>query len=65
MLFGLDAAPPHAARTQAIRPPAPERFSTTTGCPSLARSFSAMIRPGISVGPPAGKPITSRTGRSG
>jgi hypothetical protein len=36
-------------------PPAPGRFSTITGCPHLAFSFSATIRGIESAVPPAGK----------
>jgi predicted carbohydrate-binding protein with CBM5 and CBM33 domain len=46
-------------------PPAPARFSTTTGWPSEADSFSATRRATTSVEPPAGNGTTIRTGRDG
>ena len=46
-------------------PAAPVLFSTTTGWPSAVCNFSATMRAGMSLGPPAGNPTSSRTGRSG
>jgi hypothetical protein len=45
----------------AICPPAPGRFSTTTGAPTSSFSFSARARAIASVPPPAGKPTRMRT----
>jgi hypothetical protein len=46
-------------------PEAPATFSMMTDCPSEARMPSAMIRPIVSVGPPAGNGTTIVTGRPG
>src|SRR5262245_30924380 len=46
-------------------PPAPDRFSYTTGCFHSSESFGPMTRAVKSVELPAEKPITMRTGRSG
>ena len=46
-------------------PAATGLFSTNTRCPSASPSLSATKRAGISVGPPAPKPMTSRIGRVG
>ena len=46
----------------AIRPPAPARFSTTTGTPSWSLSLSARMRAIASVPPPGGKPTNTFTG---
>ena len=46
-------------------PAAPVLFSTITGWPSATRSFSAMMRAGTSLGPPAGKPTSMRMVRFG
>src|SRR5262249_48840614 len=48
-----------------IIPAAAGLFSTTTRWPSASPSLSATKRAGISVGPPAPKPTTSRIGRVG
>ena len=45
----------------AIRPPAPARFSTTTGVPSWSLSLSARMRAIASVPPPGGKPTITLT----
>ena len=49
----------------AIMPAAPVLFSTTTGWPSAACIFAAISRAGTSLGPPAGKPTSSRIGFEG
>ena len=46
------------------RPPAPGRFSTTTGCFSSSFMRSAMRRAAMSAEPPGAKPTSSRTGLS-
>jgi hypothetical protein len=46
-------------------PPAPPRFSTTTGWPSCAENRSASRRASRSAGPPAAKGTMIRTGRVG
>ena len=46
-------------------PPAPTRFSTTTGWPSAFDSGSATMRAAMSVPPPAPKPTMMRIGRVG
>src|SRR5512133_91756 len=46
-------------------PPAPARFSTTTGWPSRAASPAATRRPSRSLDPPGGKGTTSLIGRVG
>jgi hypothetical protein len=46
-------------------PPAPLRFSTTTGCLSISDSGGDMARAGMSTPPPGGKGTTMRTGLSG
>ena len=43
-------------------PPAPGRFSTTNGWPSVSVSFCAVARARMSVVPPAGNGTTTRTG---
>src|SRR5512140_3093632 len=48
-----------------MAPPAPARFSTTTGCPSEASISLAASRPSRSPVPPAGKGTMSLTGRVG
>ena len=47
-----------------IRPPAPGRFSTTTGCFSSSFMRSAIRRAAMSAEPPGAKPTSSRTGLS-
>src|SRR3954468_12051215 len=50
------------ATTSAARlPPAPGRFSTTTGWPSVSESFAPRARARMSLGPPGVKPTTKRT----
>src|SRR4051812_29031102 len=46
-------------------PPAPARFSTTTGWPSSGDSFSPSMRAVMSSAPPAAIGTTRRTGRFG
>jgi hypothetical protein len=46
-------------------PPAPERFSTTTGWPSRCERKLPGSRPSVSVVVPGAKGTTSRSGRSG
>src|SRR5712691_1183578 len=46
-------------------PPAPPRFSTTSGCPHTSGSFAESSRATRSAGPPAGKGTTMRTGLDG
>src|SRR5690606_30595518 len=46
-------------------PPAPARFSTTTGCPRLRLIASATGRPTVSATPPGGKGTIIVTGRDG
>src|SRR5690242_4331862 len=46
-------------------PPAPPRFSTTTGCPIRSDTFWASVRATVSAKPPAAKPTTKCTGREG
>ncbi|HKB63580.1 MAG TPA: hypothetical protein VKD03_11975 [Burkholderiales bacterium] len=46
-------------------PPAPERFSTTTGCPQVSVSFSAIRRTMMSFGPPGANGTMIRTGLEG
>src|SRR6476646_502618 len=48
----------HCAPT---RPPAPSRFSTITGCPSVVVSFSARMRAIVSEALPGVTPDTKRT----
>jgi hypothetical protein len=54
-----------ATASAAIMPLAPGRFSTTTDCPRASVSFCAMILAATSVPPPAAKPTSIFTGRSG
>ena len=54
-----------ATRPTAMLPPAPPRFSITTGCPSGARMRSAMMRAATSVEPPGGNGTTSVSERTG
>ena len=56
--MSMIVCPSHArARvSEASVPPAPGRFSTTTGWPSVAASDGAISRATISVVPPAPKP---------
>ena len=51
--------------TVAMLPPAPGRFSTTTGWPSTGVRAFASARARTSVAAPGGKATTMRTGRSG
>ncbi|WZB71938.1 hypothetical protein WJ968_09575 [Achromobacter xylosoxidans] len=51
-----------ATALAAMEPPAPPRFSTTTGWPSSRVSPSANTRAVVSVTPPAPKGTISRTG---
>ncbi|MNL55230.1 hypothetical protein D3C87_1786230 [compost metagenome] len=51
-----------ATRSAAILPPAPGRFSTTTGWPSSWDISWAMVRASVSVVPPAGAPTRIRIG---
>src|SRR5918995_4659872 len=53
-----------AAASAAMRPEAPERFSTTTVWPRAGRSGSARSRATRSTAPPGEKPTSSRTSRS-
>src|SRR6266478_9140527 len=46
-------------------PEAPTRFSTTTGCPQRAASFSLTMRGSASAAPPAGNGTMTRIGRPG
>src|SRR6516162_4684882 len=46
-------------------PPAPTLFSTTNCCPSRSAIFAPMTRATVSVGPPAEKETTMRTGLDG
>src|SRR5215470_13210254 len=46
-------------------PPAPTLFSTTNCCPSRSPIFAPMTRATVSVGPPAEKETTMRTGLDG
>jgi hypothetical protein len=46
-------------------PPAPARFSITTGWPSRGAIASPAMRPRMSVLPPAVKGTMKRSGRSG
>jgi hypothetical protein len=48
-----------------IMPPAPGRFSTSTGCPMASLSFGAMMRPMMSIVLPGAKGATIRIGLSG
>ena len=54
-----------ATSSAPIAPSAPGRLSMITVCPSDCVSDCAKMRPAASVGPPAGKPMTKRTGREG
>src|SRR5262249_34750552 len=49
----------------AMLPPAPARFSTTTGWPQRSPSFWATRRAMMSVPPPGVKPTSMRTGLAG
>src|SRR6188768_4563853 len=46
-------------------PPAPPRFSTTTGCPMLSESFLATMRESVSAAPPGANPTSIVIGRLG
>ena len=46
-------------------PPAPALFSTTKDCPDNSLSFWQSTRESVSVAPPAGKPLTYFTDRTG
>ncbi|MCY1372718.1 hypothetical protein D9M69_599480 [compost metagenome] len=46
-------------------PPAPARFSTTTGWPRRCDNGSASRRASVSAEPPGAKPTRSRTGLAG
>src|SRR6185503_12764741 len=46
-------------------PPAPVRFSTTTGWPQSSPSFGAMVRAMMSVTPPGENATITRTGLAG
>src|SRR5215470_10119108 len=46
-------------------PPAPTLFSTTNCCPSRSAILAPMTRATVSVGPPAEKETTIRTGLDG
>src|SRR5262245_10054943 len=48
-----------------VLPPAPGRFSTTTGCPSAGDSCSAIRRAMMSAAPPAPEDTTIWIGRDG
>jgi hypothetical protein len=48
-----------------MMPPAPGRFSTTTGWPSASESFGATRRAGVSVAPPGENGTISRMVRFG
>ncbi|CFN77952.1 Uncharacterised protein [Bordetella pertussis] len=48
-----------------ILPPAPERFSTMTDCPSSSPRRAPSMRATTSVAPPAGKGTMMRMGLSG
>ena len=50
-----------AATAQASVPPAPERFSMTTGCPHMPSSFGAINRALMSVALPGENPTRKRT----
>src|SRR5471032_1293473 len=54
-----------ATALAAVTPPAPTRFSTTTGCPRISDNGSATIRAAMSVPPPAPKPTRMRMVRVG
>ena len=54
-----------AAASAAMLPPAPGRFSTTTGWPSRSPAPGRPARAVTSVLPPAAKPTIRRIGRSG
>ena len=54
-----------ATTSAPILPPAPPRFSTRKGWPSLSCNASASSRVTMSFDPPGGKGTTRRTGRSG
>jgi len=54
-----------AAKSVPVMPPAPARFSATTGCPSISDSFCATTRPTRSVACPGGHGMTMRKGRFG
>ena len=54
-----------ATYSEPMVPPAPPRFSTTTGCPSASESFCATGRPTTSRAPPGGNEMIIRTGRVG
>src|SRR5882757_7704900 len=58
---GADFATASAPST----PPAPALFSTTKVCPESSLIFWQRMRESVSVAPPAGKPLTKRTGRAG
>jgi len=49
----------------AIDPPAPGRFSTSTGWPHCCESFSTTVRAVTSVALPGAIPTTTRTGLAG
>src|SRR5262245_63895206 len=51
-----------ATASAAVVPPAPTRFSTTTGWPRISESGCATMRAAMSVPPPAPKPSTMRIG---
>src|SRR5262245_34681223 len=51
-----------ATASAAVVPPAPTRFSTTTGWPRISESGCATMRAAMSVPPPAPKPTTIRIG---
>ena len=48
-----------------IVPPAPVRFSITTGCPQFSLIFCAMMRASVSVPPPGENGTTKRIGLVG
>ena len=54
-----------AAASAPMRPPAPVRFSTTTGWPSVSPMRSARMRAATSVEPPGAKGTIRRIGRFG
>src|SRR6266851_6930001 len=54
-----------ATRPTPMLPPAPVVFSTTTVCPSALPMRCAMIRPSVSVGPPAENGTTIVTACAG
>ena len=62
---GVAVRHPFFTASVPIMPPAPPRFSITTGWPSCWPIGSATSRAQISVAPPAGSGTTMRIGRFG